>query len=311
MSDDRMKRILSAFIDRIEQNHINLYGIIVYQDGSITAEHYFAPDEPRSIYSVSKSFMVTAVGQLLEAGLLRLSDRPADFFPEHLPHDLDPRYRDLTLEHLLTMSSGHRRGLLMGEERKTIRETDWIRFVFSQPLVSGPGEKFMYSNGSSYLAGCMAEKAAGVKLADYLYESVFKTLDIPRPEWDECPMGHTFAASTLKLRLSDMQKLGILYLNEGEYGGRRIVSKDWVKQAASHKIDSRKVSIKGTGADEVFGYGYQFWLCRYPGVYRAAGSYGQFVIVLPEKHAVIATSACEKDHQRILDVIWESLLPEL
>jgi len=306
-----MKQILNAFIEHAEQNKIGIYGISVYKSGSILAEHYFAPDIPRSIYSVSKGFMATAVGRLLDDGRLRLADRPIDFFPHHLPDKIHPGYDKLTLEHLLTMSSGHGRALLHEDERRKTKETDWIRYILSQPLVSQPGERFMYSNSSAYLAGCMAEKAAGVKLIDYLYESVFAPLQISYPAWDECPMGHTFAASTLQLRLSDMIKLGILYLNGGRYEGKQIVPKKWIDAATDFKIASRRVSIKGTGEDERFGYGYQFWLCRFPGVYRAFGRLGQFVIVLPEHDAVIATSAHEQNEQSILDAIWGTVLERL
>ncbi len=302
---------LNSFINHIEKNSINIYGIMIYKNGSIVSEHYFKPDEPRNIYSVSKSFSVTAIGKLIDEGLLHLSDRPIDFFNQQLPVDIYPGYDKLNLEHLLTMSSGHGRAILHEPERKTTKEKDWIRFLLSQPLVSDPGKKFMYSNGSSFLAGCMAEKASGVKLIDYLYETTFAPMGIPYPEWDECPMGHTFAASTLRLKLSDMIKLGILYLNGGEYEGKRLVSKEWVDKATSFKIASEKISKKGTGLDEEFGYGYHFWRCSHPGAYRAFGRLGQFVIVIPSSSLVIATSAHEENEQSILDAIWNILLPEL
>lgn len=306
-----MNQLLDDFITVINQKGIRLHGVYVIQHGKLVAERYLTPDIARNIYSVSKSFMSTAVGILLDEGLLKMTDKPVDYFPRSLPDNLDDRYLQLTLQNLLTMTSGHARPILHEDERYSIKERDWIRFIFSQPLVSAPGEQFMYSNSSAYLAGCMAEKAAGIKLNDFLYERCLKYMGIPYPEWEECPMEHTFAASRLYLRLSDMAKLGVLYLNGGNYEGRRILSQEWVKSATSFKTASKRVSTYGTGEDENYGYGYQFWMCRYPGIFRAFGRRGQFVIVVPDKDAVIATSADENDEQSILNAVWENILPKL
>lgn len=302
-----MRHKINDFLHEVQNEDINLNGVIVYRDGDVDAR-YLKPDEPRNIYSVSKSFLSTAIGILLDDGQLHLDDRPVDFFPEYLPENPADGYDQLTLYHLLTMSSGHGRPLLHEDERNTIQEKDWIRFVLSQPLVSKPGEVFKYSNGSAYLAGCMAEKATGMKLKDFLMDRMFSYMDIAEPEWDECPMGHTFGASRLHLKLSDMLKLGILYLNKGCYAGKRIVSEKWVDMATGYKIASCPVSAFGTGEDERYGYGFMFWLTRYPGIYRAYGRLGQFVIVVPEQNTVIATSSFEPNEQKILNAVWKTLL---
>lgn len=301
-----MDQALNLFLEQVSKQKVNLNGINIWQHGAVVAQHYLAPDEPRNIYSASKSFAATAIGILIDEGRLHLDDRPVDFFPEHLPEHLEPGYEKLNLHHLLTMSSGHDRALLHEDERSSLTETDYIRFVFSQPLVSMPGERFVYSNGSTYLAGRMAEKAAGVKLIDFAYERMFGPMNIAYPVWEECPMGHTLAASRLRLKLSDMMKLGVLYLNSGVYRGKRIISKQWVDAASTFKIASM-----GSGEDERYGYGYQFWLCRHPGIYMAYGRRGQYVIVIPHKDAVIATSADEDDAQNVLDIIWNTILPSL
>ena len=192
---------LNLFLEQVSKQKINLYGINVWQHGSVTAQHYLAPEEPRNIYSASKSFAATAIGILIDEGKLSFDDRPVDFFPEHLPERLSQGYEKLNLRHLLTMSSGHARAFLHEDERSNLTETDWIRFVLSQPLVSMPGERFVYNNGCTYLAGCMAEKAVGVKLIDFVYERIFRPMNIAYPIWEECPMGHTLAASRLWLKL--------------------------------------------------------------------------------------------------------------
>ncbi len=103
-----------------------------------------------------------------------------------------------------------------------------------------------------------------------------------------------------------MMKLGVLYLQGGRYQGKQIVSERWVKEATTFKIAS-----DGADADQRYGYGYQFWLCRHPGVYLAYGRKGQYVIVIPQKDAVIATSADEEDSQKLLNIIWDTIYTDL
>ncbi len=302
---------MDDFIQRVKAEGLNVYGIRVIQDGNTVGSAQFADDIPYSVFSAAKSFMVTAVGIAVDDGLLALSDRPVDVFSDHLPDDLDERYGRLTLEHLLMMASGHGRALLMEKERLQLTERDWIRYTFEQPLVSDPGTKFQYSNASAYLAGVMVEKAAGATIQDYLYEKLFRPMGVPYPEWGKCPLGHTFTPTRLYLRIDDMAKLGLLYLNKGEWETGRILSAGWVEEATRKHIDSNHVTPAGPVEDEYCGYGYQFWMCRYPGVYRAFGREGQHIVVVPDRNAVVAVLAEEPKALAILEAVWDTVLPRL
>ncbi len=306
-----LSMVLDSFAEGIRRRGLSVDGIQVIQDGETVGRLLFSEDVPHCVYSAGKGFISTAAGIALDEGLLSLGDRPAEMFGEHLPDRLADGYERITLKHLLTMSSGHDRALLMEKERLQLTETDWIRYFFEQPLVYEPGSKFVYSNASSYLASCMVEKVTGSKLQDFVYERIFKPLDIPWCRWLDCPMGHTFSPTGLYMRLGDLIKLGVLYLGGGEYRGSRVVSGDYVEAATKKQIESSQICPVGEGEDELYGYGYQFWMCRYPGIYRAYGRLGQFVIVVPDRNAVIATLADEPDVQGILDTVWETVLPQL
>lgn len=302
---------INPFLESVQRRGLSVYGIRVMQDGITVGKAQLADDIAYSLFSAAKSFMVTAAGIAIDEGLLTLQDRPADMLSGHLPDNPADGYERITLEHLLVMASGHDRALLMEKEREQLTEKDWIRYFFEQPLVYEPGSTFAYSNASTYIAGCMVEKAVGATLQDFVYEKIFRPMDIPYCEWMKCPLGHTFAPTRLYMRIDDVIKLGVLYLGKGEYSGRRIVSEEWVEKATQKHIESNQISPVGTGEDERYGYGYQFWMCRYPGVYRAYGKNGQFVIVIPEKNAVVATMADEPNVQGILDAVWETVLPQL
>ena len=299
------------FINSLQRRRLSVYGIRIIRDGKTVGSAQWAEDIPHSVFSAAKGYLVTAVGIALNDGLLTLKDRPAEYFGGHLPDQLADGYERITLEHLLVMASGHDRALLMKKDREVITGKDWIRYFFEQPLPYEPGTRFAYSNASSYIIGCMVQKAVGATLQDYVYEKIFSPMDIPYCEWMKCPLGYTFAPSGLYMCLDDLSKLGELYLGGGEFRGRRIVSADWVEKATQNHIPSNRISSRGTGEDEFHGYGYQFWMCRYPGVYRAFGSGGQFVIVVPDKNAIVATMGDEPDAQGILDAIWENVLPQL
>jgi len=306
-----MSNILASFIGRVQREELNVFSIVLTNGDGPFAEHHFAPDEPRCVYSVAKSYLSTAVGMAIDDGLLGLEELVTDTLCDHLPDDLDPNYNKITLRHLLTMSSGHKNAILMEKERWALRAQDWAKHVFEQPLPLEPGTRFVYSNGSCYLASLMVEKATGKTLRDYLFERLFEPMGIAYPEWEHCPLGHTFAPSRLVLTTEEMSRLGVLYLQGGIYNGKRLLSLPWVQEATRKQIDSCALLENFPCKDDCYGYGYQFWMTQIPGVYRAFGRIGQNVIVIPDKNVVIATQAEQLNSQPILDAIWEEVYPRL
>ena len=295
-----MKKRTEALIDIFEKNNPGCEAIALYQDGEAVLEHRFVKSAPRLIYSHTKSFISTLCGMAIDAGKLKLDDKLADFFPEYAECIVDERVKEIELRHLLTMSSGFGGAFLMsGNRRGGEGFHDYIRYMLSKEVKYAPGEKFIYSNADTHLAGCMAERALGQPLYIYACENLFSKLGIGYPAWEMCPHGTVFGGSGLYLDILDMMKLGILYLNGGEYGGERIVSSEWVKEAGTKKI-STDVNTAWSG-----GYGYQFWTIEgREGAFRADGAYGQLSIVLPDSNAVLATQCSEfNDQARFFELL--------
>lgn len=288
-----MKKRVLELIDIFEKDNPGCEAIALYQDGEIIIDHRFKKSPPRLIYSHTKSFISTLCGMAIDEGKLKLDDKLADFFPEYAECIVDERVKEIELGHLLTMSSGFGGAFLMsGNRRRGEGFPDYIRYMLSKETKYAPGEKFVYSNADTHLAGCMAERALGQPLYIYACENLFSKLGLGYPTWEMCPHGTIFGGSGLYLDILDMMKLGILYLNGGEYGGERIVSSEWVKQAGTKKI-STDVNTAWSG-----GYGYQFWTIEgREGAFRADGAYGQLSIVLPDSNAVLATQCSEYNDQ--------------
>lgn len=285
-------RLAEAFVRRVEREELPVEAIRVVQDGRCVFERHFVPDAPRNIYSHTKSFMATAVGMATSDGVLSLSDTPAAFFPEALPEDAQDALLRITLRDLLTMSSGFDKALLMSPTRtRGIGAPDYARHVLAHPVQQPPGVKFHYSNGDSYLAGRMVEARTGMTLREYLNQRLFVPMEIPYPQWEHCPMGHTFGASGLCLRIEDMMKLGQLYLQQGMWNGQRLLDAEWVRAATARQIATPEVP----GNPWHFAYGYQFWLSPYPDSYRADGAYGQISMVLPRAEMVVAIQCTESE----------------
>lgn len=283
------------FVSQIEKRGLFVEAFAIADKKKVLFEHHFVPEWPRNIYSHSKSFASTAIGIAISEGKISLDDKLADYFPEKLPADPSPDLLNITLRHLLTMSSGFDAGLLFeGDRRKGVGFPDYASYVLSHPVQVSSGSKFCYSNGDTYMAAKMLEKAVGMRLNSYLYTRLFRPLEIGLPVWDCDPEGSSFGASGLRLTVTQMMKLGCLFLNGGVWKGERLVDEAWIKEATKQQIETTSGDIWSCG------YGYQWWRSPYPDSYRADGAYGQVTTVLPRSGLVVSIQCPE--HGKFDDV---------
>ena len=286
---------IDSFVKAIEKQKLNCEGIVVLQHGEKTVEHRWIPEAPRNSFSVSKSFVSIAIGMAIDRGKLSLNSSVADFFPEHCGNKPGKRLSSLTLEHLLNMTRGHR----AFSRPATVDE------ALAQQLAYQPGTRFVYDNGSTFLASAMFTMAMGVTVRDFLLDALFRPLDIPDPQWTQSPDGHTVGATGLALSTSDLARFGRFLLQRGQWQGRQLVSSAWIDNAVRPQINTRS-----RRPDCDIGYGLGFWPCRY-GAYRADGKLGQFAVVLPRQDAVVAINSNEEKPYHILYAVWDEILPLL
>lgn len=303
-----VEKLFQDFVGYAKET-LAIEGVAVADESKVFLEHHFSPDITRNIYSHTKSYMVTAAGIAVSEGKLCLEDKLTDFFPEHVPENPDERLLKINLKHLLTMSSGFGGAFLMGDDRRAgVGYPDYMAYMMNLPVVKEPGAEFDYSTADSILAGRMIEKATGQRLDAYLYDHVFSKLGQGWPQWENDPQGHPIGGGGMDMKLTDMMKLGQVYLAGGKWQGEQILDSVWVRESTRKQIDT------DNGINDVWrcGYGYQFWMSPYPESYRADGAFGQVSTVLPKSGLVVAVQCPEVgDFERVKLALHEMILTQI
>ena len=278
---------------------LRVLGIIVSQDGRQLVRTLWDDSCRRNIYSASKSFTSMAVGIAQKEGLLSLDEKLIDAFSEDLPEDISDPLRAATVRDLLTMCLGQEKAFLMGAERPYYKDPDWVRLALRQHFSCAPGTHFLYNNVGPYLAGILVQRRAGCDLVHYLMPRMLAPMGISLPTWETDPNGMTFGAGGLFLTIDELHLFGQLLLQNGNWNGKQLIPAEWVQAATSKQVEN------SSG-----GYGYLFWAGP-EGSFRASGKYGQSVILLRDKNAVITVTAECRDSKSLLSAVFEEIYPQL
>ena len=294
---------LAEMLNVIGVEEYNIDGLVVVRHGYLVAEAYmypFMPGEKHIVYSCTKSVVSALVGIAIDQGHISSVEQPLpQLFPGRTPANSDPRKHAMTLEHVLTMTTGLdcRDSYLYRWQglHEMERSGDWVQHVLDLPMVDEPGRRFEYCNGASFLLSALLQEKTGLNALNFAQQFLFDPLGIKEVRWLSNPHGVTIGWSDLYMTPRDMAKIGYLYLHRGQWDGRQIVSADWV--ASSTK--------KHTAATLEDGYGYQWWVAS-DDLYMALGYAGQFIFVLPAHDLVVVfvSSLPEQDFyvpQRLLE----------
>ncbi len=297
---------LRTFADKIEKKGLNVYGVVVRQHGQEIGAHHWRTDERINIHSLSKSFLSCAVGIAMEEGLIGLDEQVIACFEDKLDGAPDAYLEKLTVRHLLTMSPGHSKGILLGEGRDALEDEDWVHYFLNYKMDFEPGTRFAYDTGATFLLSAMLQRKTGMTALAYLKPRLFYPLGIRNPQWFTSPDGITLGGGGLHLNTREISRFGQMLLDGGKYEGKQLVPESYLAMATKKQIDN-----EGT-PDWRCGYGFQFWMCAPQNVYRGDGKNGQYCIVCKDQDAVVAITAHEeKDMQGILDCVWDEILPQL
>ena len=309
----------ATVIRPVRPDSITLHSIMILKHGEVVLEKWFngqTAEMPHAMHSVSKTFTATAVGLAIDEGKLKLNDPVIKFFPDKLPAEPSDNLKAMTVRDLLTMTCGH------DEEPKELRKDslDWVSAFLAWPVVHKPGEYYLYNSVGTYMLSAIVQQVTGEKVLDYLDTRLFQPLHIERPQWDESPQGISCGGWGLYLKTEDMAKMGQLFLQKGKWNGKQIVPAKWLKEMSSYQVpsapsgtrfeDLEKVGLNKDNNEWVQGYGYQMWICRH-NAYRADGFAGQYIMVFPDRDAVLVLTTSSSLYQPYIDIIWEYLLPIL
>lgn len=292
-----------AFVNEMKRLQVELHSLMVLRHGRVVAEGWWSPykpELPHSMFSLSKSFTSTAIGLAISEGKLSLDDKVAAFFPELVKESPSPAYLEqMTVHHLLSMSTGHSRETLDQESRK---RSDWAKTFFQAEIEYEPGTRFVYNSGATYMLSVILQTVTGSRLLDYLQPRLFKPLGFTGVKWEVSPDGYNTGGWGLSIITEDIAKFGQLYLQGGIWQGQQLVPEEWIRLATSKQIES------GEDPDSHWsqGYGYQFWRCK-DGAYRADGALGQFCVVMPREDAVVVTTCGTQQTHLVLEAVWTHL----
>jgi len=167
-----------------------------------------------------------------------------------------------------------------------MRSSDWVQFVLDRPMAAAPGTTFNYSSGVSHLLSAIIEEATGMQTMSFAREYLFGPLGISRVSWITDPRGTAFGAGGLRLTPRDMAKFGQLYLQDGIWDGKQVITAEWVEASVT-----RQVSAHGAASY----YGYQWWV-RGDGTFAAHGYRGKRIFVIPDLEMVVVFTADLSDN---------------
>jgi CubicO group peptidase (beta-lactamase class C family) len=281
-----------------------LFGLLVIKNGHLIAERYFnegSLEQKARLQSATKSYTSALVGIALDRGCISSVDQKMlDFYPELAGQITDPRKKEITIRQMLQMRAGYPweeshpvlwEGLLSGH---------YLPLIEGFPLIADPGTEFHYSNLTSNWLGIIVDRACGMHLKSYAEEHLFLPTSTEAGEWGTDWDGHNNGCGDLHLTARDMARFGLVYLNDGEYQGRQIISPDWVHDSLQTYSEDAWDNI---GAFRDIGYGYHWWSAR-AGEHHvnfAWGHGGQLIVLVDELDLVVVVTADPGAYVRIVE----------
>lgn len=261
-----------------------MHHFMALRHGKVICECNFAP-YPKGMWhithSMCKSITGMAIGMLIEEEKLKLDENIYDIFPDHI-NAFSKIFRPvITVENLLTMTSG-----VTFNESGIVSGNDWLGSFLNAFVNGKPGTEFQYNSLNTYVLSAIVTKRTGETLTEYLTPRLFGPLGITKYYWETCPKGITKGGWGLFLCAEDMAKLGQLYLQRGKWNGQQLVSEYWIEISTARHLKTQ---------NDTYGYGYQLWMEQRPGSFEYNGMLGQNVIIYPDMDMVLVTNAGNKE----------------
>lgn len=299
ISSHRVRR----FMEQLEDAGMPMHSILLAKGNSLFAECYFAPftaDFCHRMYSQTKSYVGIAIGLLAEEGKLSLDDPIVKFFPDKIERPVPPELARQTVRDMLTMRTGV--GALNWFYSAGLDRTH--EYLNAGMIMRIPGTVWEYDSAGSQVLSSLVERLAGKSLFDYLTEKVFchlgtfKTATILKT-----PNGDSWGDSALVCRPRDMLSFGRLLMQGGEWEGKQILPRDYVREATSPVASNVACGFNTCNAR---GYGYQIWSDG-PEGFSFHGMGSQFTVCRPQKDFCLVCTADTQGHPYAYGVLFSAI----
>ncbi len=288
---------------RNDERFDGIHSMLIVKDGKLVHEAYFWGYQRNSLNvmaSITKSVTSTLIGIAIDKGFIRsVEQNVVSLLPEYSELTKDPKKQAIQLKHILTMSSGldwleHGTSYndLENSEWQMVDSEDWIEYVLSKPVKDTPGTAFLYNTGGIHLLSAAIQSATGMRTDIFAEKYLFEPLGIYAYQWNRDSTGHPCTGGTdggVGLRTRDIAKFGWLFLHDGKWKGKTVVSEAWVKLATQRHI-------KNPRGGQYYGF------CWFPGTLRRGGKEveyvasfgygGQTLYLIPELDLIIVFT-CE------------------
>ena len=305
--------VLNDMMNATEENQLLIDSVLIVKNGYLVFEEYpsvYDQDNRHIIHSCTKSITSALVGIAIEEGYIdSVDEKLVDLLPNRTYANYDERIDDITLEHLLMMTSGFEwdewtesYSSYANSHYQYWRASNSVQFILDLPLAHDPGDVWVYSSGSSHLLSAIVTRATGVSLLEYAAEKLFTPLGIEISDvvWPADNQGIYRGSGGVEMIPRDMAKFGFLFLNNGTWNGEQIVPSGWV-QTSSETL---------TTFDNYSGYSYQWWTysSETVSVYSANGYVGQNIFVIPSLDMVVVFTSRTPTYPQV-SLLFDYIIP--
>jgi len=309
------KLIFPTLENDIDKNKLKgIESVIVAQDGKIRYENYFNGTNSTTtndLRSAGKSIGSAVIGLAIDDGIITSTqEKVFDYLPKSYQYTKDEEKSKITIEHLLTMSSG------IGVFEDDYQESnDWLKMVLEPKLKYSAGTRTNYMSADPFLLSVNLSERLSYPLEFYMHKKLFDPLSIKNYILNTDDKGNPYFAGGLYMTPRDMLKFGQLYLDKGIWNGKRILSEKWVKTSFEKHTNLENTSEKNA-------YGYFWWHHNYkvkeksvPAI-EARGNGGQYISIIPELNTVIVVTtenynkrgAAQQTEKIIAEYVLKSIL---
>ncbi|CAG1000380.1 6-aminohexanoate-dimer hydrolase [Anaerolineae bacterium] len=285
---------IANYIKTFSDPAYNFDSLLVVRHGYVVAEAYSAPvqkDIPHEMYSASKSVLSAVVGIAIDQGHIKsLDDKLLSYFPDITPAHMDERKAAITIRDTLKNCSGLECNMYTNPEVDAVVMEGEPQKCLDIPMAYKPGEQWQYCQCNLFLLASVVARTTGMDVLSYANKYLFEPLGIKNAYW--APLGNAVMGFTgLRLTTRDMARIGYLYLKNGQWEGKQIISSQFVKDSISGLVTT---PFAGTT------YGYMWWTVDGMDAALALGYGGQYIMIVPSKDLVLVLTTGAHDMLRLM-----------
>ncbi len=302
------KEMIKSFITSVEKDELtSIKTCMIYNNNESILDFSKKPyniNDKQLLFSITKSITSLAIGVACDKGLLKLSDKLITFFSDKISECSDDNLKDITIEDLLTMTSG----IHEDTYEKIYKKSDWISGFLEQEFPHKPGTFFRYSTHGSHMLSAIIHRVSKQSLSDFVNEYIFTPLDIEY-KWEVTPDKITTGGMGLSLDSESVCKLGSLFINKGTYKNKRIISEEYIRRASKahiYKSSEKDIEIRENSGKY---YGYHIHIGIDESL-RFDGAFGQVCVIFPDLEVVIAITSVYSKLENLLTYIHKYLKPD-